>query len=210
MNLNLPIENDYQMMSEFFQSGGTLENMPEALKRVRLIWLRADKILRDFPYYSNEKIAEQLRSDMAEYDLPLSTAKAHVTYAKKYFDTVEAETPATHKRLLTELCYKQIAKLTKHQKDYPTKAHITSKSIETWANRIASINGLYNETKEIAPAIGDTYILLSSDALKFNDIPDVTEKELYSTIEKVTKVIDVTETEKQKIIDKDVKNNILK
>ena len=46
--------------------------------------------------------------------------------------------------------------------------------------------------------------------LKFNDIPDVTEKELYSTIEKVTKVIDVTETEKQKIIDKDVKNNILK
>ena len=82
--------------------------------------------------------------------------------AKKYFDTVETETPATHKRLLTELCYKQIAKLTKHQKDYPTKAHITSKSIETWANRIASINGLYNETNEIAPAIGDTYILLSS------------------------------------------------
>ncbi len=209
MNIKLTAEKEFQMMQEFFLNGGTIENMPPELFRVRHIWKRADEILRKFPYYNNEKIANQLMADLSEYDLSLSTAKNHVTYAKQYFNFVESETPETHKRILTEICYKQIAILEKHQLVNPDRAHLASKSIELWSNRIASINGLYDKKEKIEAPKGDINIILSSDDMKFNDIPSLPEKELYSTIEEVTEIVDITESEKQKIISKDVENNIL-
>jgi len=209
MNIKLGAENDFLMMQEFFQSGGTLDAMPEELRRVRLIWKRADDILRQFPYYSNEKIANQLRADLPEYDLSPRLARLHVTNAKKYYDFAEGESPETHQRLLTEICYQQIAVLKKHQLNFPSKAHITGKSIEAWVNRIASINSLYDKKEQKSEDTGDLFLILSSDDMKFPDIPNVTEKELYSVIEDVTQSVEITEAEKQKIISKDVKNNIL-
>jgi len=209
MNIKLAAETEYQMMQDFFINGGSLENMPSELRRVRKIWKRSDEILRKFPYYNNEKIAKQLIADLPEYDLSLQTAKFHVTNAKKYYNFVESEVPETQIRILTELAYKQIAILEEQQKLYPAKAHLISKTIETYINRIVSINGGYDKKKETEDKGGDIFLILSSDDTKFEDIDNVTDAELYSTIEEVTKVLDITETEKQKLIDKDVKGNII-
>jgi len=208
MNIKLAAETEYQMMQDFFLNGGSLDDMPEELRRVRRIWKRSDEILRKFPYYNNEKIAKQLIADLPEYDLSLQTAKLHVTNAKKYYNFVESEVPETQIRILTELAYKQIAVLEEQQKLYPAKAHLISKTIETYVNRIVSINGGYEKKKE-SEDNGDIFLILSSDDTKFEDIDNVTEAELYSTIEEVTKVLDISETDKQKLIDKDVKGNII-
>jgi len=209
MNLNITPENEFQMMEQFFQNGGTLDNMPQELLRVRRIWKRADEILRKFPWYDNEKIANQLIADLHEYQLSLSTAKNHVTYAKKYFNFVEAESPETHRRILTELAYKQIAVLEKLQLEQPRKAHQVSKVIEQWHNRIASINHLYDKQETEKEDNRDIFVVLSDDDLKFEDVPYISDKELYSIIDDVAEFADMTPSEKQKMIDKDVKGKLI-
>jgi len=209
MNINILPETDYNIMQQFFQNGGTIDNMPPELLRVRLIWKRADEIIRKFPYYNNERIANQLISDFPEYNLSLSTAKRHVSNAKKYFDLVETETPATHRRILTELAYKQIALLENMQIAYPNRAHMVSKIIENWHNRIASINKLYDKEIEEIDNKRDITVILSGNELDFDDVPKISDKELYKIIDEVADFADLKPAEKQKIIDKDVKGKIL-
>ncbi len=209
MNLTIHPETEYNMMQEFFLNGGTSDTMPEELLRVRRIWKRADELVRKYPYYNNEKIANQLIVDLSEYNLALSTAKQHVTYAKKYFDQVEAESPATHKRILSDLLYRQIAMMEEQQARYPSKAHQIGKTIEVLVNRLASINHLYDKETEQEDAHGDVFLILSGNDLDFPDIPSVTETELQKAIKSVTDEIEVTPAEIDKIIEKDVKGNIL-
>ena len=209
MNYNLKPENEFELMQEFFLSGGTVDNMPAELFRVRKIWLRADQLLRQFPYYNNEKIANHLIADLPEFNLALSTAKRHVTLAKRYFNEVEKETPATHRRILTELCYKQIAILEQQQLEYPKNAHNISKQIEKWSNRLAALNKLYEPEKADDNTHGDITIILSSNELDFPDIPQISDKELYTIIDEVAEEIEITTKDKQKIIDKDVKGKII-
>jgi len=209
MNYNLDPEDEFLMMQEFFLSGGTADSMPESLLRIHKIWKRADDLVRKYPYYDNEKIANQLISDFPEYDMALSTAKNHVTSAKKYYDFVEAESPNTHRRILTTILYKQIAKLEALQREQGTKAHHIAKVIQDLVNRIASINHLYDKEKQDETRQGDIYVILSENDLEFEDIDYITDKELYGIIEDVTDKVSITPAEKQKIIDKDVKGNII-
>ncbi|MCD6566515.1 MAG: hypothetical protein J7K53_11310 [Bacteroidales bacterium] len=209
MNLLTIQNNEYQMMLNFFQNGGTVDNMPPELLRVRRIWKRADELFRKYPYYANEKLANQLISDLPEYDLALSTAKKHITYAKKYFDFVETESPETHRRVLTTIAYKQIAILEELQLKQPQKAAHISKMMENWSNRISSINHLYDENKETEQQHGDITIIISDNELDFPDLPKISDKELYTIIEDMTDVVDITTAEKQKLIDKDVKGKIV-
>jgi hypothetical protein len=209
MNFKISHENEYQMMEQFFRTGGTIESMPAELLRVRRIWKRADELVRKYPYYNNEQIANQLIADLPEYNLALSSAKNHVTYAKKYFDFVETETPATHRRILTTILYKQIALLQEVQKKQGINAHNIAKSIELITNRIASMNKVYNEEIAVEEQTGDIFIMLSEKDLFFPDIPKISDKELYKIIDEITDCVDITNVEKQKIIDKDVKGNII-
>ena len=209
MDYNIKPKEEYDMMLQFFQTGGTVETMPEELLRTRLIWKRADALILKYPYYNNEKIAEQLRADFPEYDLAVSTAKNHVTNAKKYFDFVETESPATHRRILTTLLYKQIAILEQQQILQPTKGHQIGKVIDALSNRIASINHLYEKETAAPEEEGDVTIILSNNALDFEDIPVISDAELYKTIDKISSVVPLSTEEKQKIIDKDVKGKIL-
>jgi len=209
MNYSIKPNEEYDMMLQFFQTGGTIETMPEELLRTRLIWKRADALILKYPYYNNEKIAQQLRADFPEYDLALSTAKNHVTNAKKYFDFVETESPATHRRILSTILYKQIAILEQQQIAQPTKAHQIGKVIDGMSNRISSINHLYEKETAAPDEEGDVTIVLSNNSLEFEDIPDVTDAELYKSIDKIASVVSLSTEEKQKIIDKDVKGKIL-
>lgn len=209
MNLIIRPEEEFEMMQQFFVNGGTSDEMPEELLRLRIIWKRADELIRKFPYYNNERIANQLIADLPEYLNTLSTAKTHVVNAKKYYDLVETDTPETHKRILTDIAHKQIAALIEQQKACPQRAHQISATIEKWVNRIASINKLYDDIVNDNFDSRDIVLVISDDSLAFPDIPDVTEKELYSTIEKVTKEIDITTAEQKRLIDKDVKGNVL-
>jgi len=209
MNLKITPENEYFMMLQFFQNGGTLDNMPEDLKRTRTIWMRADEILRKRPWYSNETIANQLIADLPEYNLALQTAKKHVTSAKKYFDFVETDSPATHRRILVEKAYKQIAILEALQISQPLKAHYISKEIDNWCNRIAQLTKLYNEEEKDEEEIRDITIILDVNSMNFPDIKHVSQKELYKMIQDVTEYTDITPSEKQKIIHKDVEGNII-
>jgi len=209
MNVKLDPREEYDMMTQFFQTGGSIETMPEELFRVRTIWKRADELVRKYPYYNNEKIAEQLRADFPEFDLAITTAKNHVTNAKKYFDFVETETPATHRRILTTLLYKQIAILEQQQLKQPLRAHQIAKVIDGLANRISSINHIYDQEPAPQKEQSDMTLILSNNSMDFEDIPIITDKELYDTIEKITQVVSISTEEKQKIIDKDVKGKIL-
>jgi len=209
MNLKINPKDEYEMMQQFFLSGGTIESMPPELLRIRKIWLRADQLVRKYPYYNNEQIANQLIADLPDFNLALSTAKNHVTYAKKYFDFVETESPAAHRRILTTILYKQISILEQLQTRQGSNAHHISKVIEKLTNRIASINGAYNEDKATEEQQGDIIVMLSDKDLDFPDIEKISDKELYQIIEDVTDYVDITNEEKQKIIDKDVKGKIL-
>jgi hypothetical protein len=209
MNLNISPEIEFDMMQQFFLNGGNSDNMPEELLRVKRIWKRADELVRKYPYYDNEKIANQLMSDLPEYNLALSTAKKHVTYAKKYFDQVEAETPATHRRILTDILYRQIAILERQQLVLPSKAHQISKVIESISNRISSLNHLYDQEKEQNENQGDIFLVLSNNDLDFPDIPSISEKELQKAIKKVTEEVDISPDEFEKIMQKDVKGNVI-
>ncbi len=209
MNHNITPETEYEMMQQFFQSGGTIETMPDELLRVRKIWLHADRLVRKYPYYNNEKIAKQLIADLPEFNLALSTAKNHVTYAKKYFDFVETESPQTHRRILTEICYKQIAILERQQLQSPRRAHLISKIIEHWSNRIASINHLYEKEKQEQFEHGDITLIISDDDLKFPDLKSISDKELFKIIDKVAEEVEITTAEKQQIIEKDVNGKLI-
>jgi len=210
MNHKINPFQEYELMLNFFQTGGNLEKMPSDLKRIHTIWKRADELVRKYPYYNNEKLAEQLRTDFAELDLTLSIAKRHVTQAKKYFDFVETETPATHRRIITTILYKQIAMLEQQQFIQPSKADRIAQTIEKIAHRIAALNKVYSEEKEEAPEEdNDITFILSTDSTQFEDIPDISDAELYRTIDKITKVIPISPEEKAEIIAKDVKNKIL-
>ena len=209
MNYSISLKDEYQMMQDFFGSGGTIDSMPPELLRVRSIWKRADELVRKYPYYNNEKIANQLMADMPEHDLCLSTAKKHVSYAKKYFDFVETESPNTHRRILTEIAYKQIAMLEKSQLANPLRSHHFSKQIEVWSNRVASMNKVYDKEDKITDERqGDLYFVFSDNAMEFEDVEDISDKELYKVIDQVTDKVDITTTEKKKIINKDVKGNL--
>jgi hypothetical protein len=209
MNYKIDPEDEFLMMQEFFLSGGNVDSMPAELLRIRKIWMRADELVRKYPYYNNEKIANQLISDLPEYNLCLSTAKKHVTYAKKYFDLVESESPATHRRILSSILYKQIKKLQELQNVQGTKAHHIAKVIEGLVNRIASINHLYDkEVKDDEPT-GDIVVVLSEKDFDFEDIETISDKELYKIIDQIAGAVEITPAEKQKIIDKDVKGKLI-
>lgn len=209
MNYSIAPKDEYQMMQDFFLNGGTLSSMPPELLRVRSIWKRADELVRKYPYYNNEKIANHLLSDMPEMDMCISTAKKHVTEAKKYFNFCEKESPETHKRILLEICYKQIAILEKLQIANPLRANNVSKTIEQWSNRIASLSGAYDkEETSTEERQGDLYIVFSDKELDFPDIPDISDKELYKVIDDVTDKVSISTSEKKKLINKDVKGNI--
>lgn len=209
MNLHISPDSEFDMMQQFFLNGGSSDSMPEELLRVKRIWKRADELVRKYPWYDNEKIANQLMADLPEYPMSLSSAKRHVTNAKKYFDHVETETPATHRRILTDILYRQIAILEQQQLAYPWKAHQISKAIEQVSNRISSLNHLYDREAEEPAEQGDIYLSLSSNDLEFPDIPSITEKELQKAIKKVTEVVEVTPEEIETLIKKDVKGNVI-
>jgi len=203
---NIDPEKEYKLMSSFLMSGGNLDGMPEELRRIRLIWKRADELIRKTPFYNNERIAQLLLVEFPEYEMGLSTAKNHVTAAKKYFDSVETETPATHRRILTDILYKQIVKLNAYQAHSPVQ---TAKAIAEISKMIASINHLFEKEEKNVSQEGETFIIVSSNDNDFPDIPHYTKKELFKIIDEISNVIDISETEKQKIIDKDVHGKLL-
>jgi len=205
MNVNISPEQEYQMMQAFFTNGGVVENMPEEMLRTRRLWKRADEIIRKAPWYDNEKIANQLISDFPEYTMSLSAAKRHVTAAKKYFDFVETDTPATHRRILTSLLYKQMAKLIEYQPYNPVQ---TAKVIEQLSNRIAAINHLYEKEEQGEADTGDLNLIISTQEINFPDIKQLTSKELYTIIDEITDCVELTDEEKQLIIQKDVENKL--
>jgi len=208
MNYKISPEADYEAMQSFFIKGGTIENMSDEYKKLHIIWKRSDEILRKFPWYHNEKIANQLIADFPEYDIPLKTAKNHVSNAKKYYDFTVNETPATQVRLLTEICHKQIAILQAHQQTYKNKAHVTAKVIESWVHQIAVLNKLYADDVPVEKENSEINFILSSNDIDFDDVPSISEKEINKQLEKIAKAIDLTEAEKNQIYKKDVKNNI--
>lgn len=202
MNIHIDPEQEYKMMMQFFQGGGEVEGMPEEMLRTRKLWKRADQLIRRYPYYDNEKIAKQLLADFPEYNLSLSSAKRHVTSAKKYFDFVETETPATHRRILTTLLYKQIEKLNIYQANNPVNA---AKIINQLAQTIAGINHLYEKDKEEEKELEEPIIVLSEKDFDDMNIKVLPEKELYKLIDKITEAVDLNPEERQKMIDKDVR-----
>jgi len=211
MNLIISPQNEYKMMLDFFNSGGTITEMPTELLKIRTVWKRADELFRKFKYYNNEKLAKLLMDDMPEQDMALSTAKAHISNAKKYYNFVEKETPETHKRMLTDILYQQIAMMEAMQLEYPLRADRYSKQIEVIVNRIASINKLYEkEETQTNERQGDLTIIFSSNTSNFDDIEDISDNELYTIIEEVTEKTDLSNKEKNRLISKDVKGNALK
>lgn len=206
MNIHIDPEKEYRMMQQFFQNGGNVDNMPKELLRVRQIWKEADRLIRRYGYYDNERIANQLIADHPEFNLAPSTAKQHVTAAKRYFDFVETETPATHRRRLTDLLYKQIEKLQIYQPNNPINS---SKVINELIKTIAFINHL--EKEDEPPKIDETgsMLVISDAAIDFPDMKRYTDAQLYAIIEDVTEIVDLTPAEKKKLIDKDVNGKLI-
>ncbi len=210
MIVKLAPEGEYQIMLDFFKNNKT-DAMPPKLNKLHTIWKRADSILRKNPAKGNSLIARQLIIDFPEYNLTQNIATKHVINAKKYFNDTQSDTSATHIRILSEIAYKQIAILIEHQFKYPSKAPMTSKSIEMWVNRISSINGVYDKKNksEINNTQNNLVLMLSSSDISFPDIPQVLDKDLYNIIDNIAKRTDISPSEKKQIIDKDVKNRIL-
>jgi hypothetical protein len=205
MRVPIDPEKEYKMMLQFFQNGGTSDNMPEELLRTRRIWKRADELIRKYPWYNNEKIANNLIADMPEYDMALITAKQHVIAAKKYYDTAETSTPATHRRILTDILYRQIAKLEAYQAHNPIGA---AKAIAELNKQIALMNHVYEKEEPVKELEGDTIMILSSQDNEFPELPSYSKKELYKIIDKITESIDLNPEERQKLIDKDVEGKL--
>ena len=206
MNIKLDPEKEFKIMQQFFSNGGSVDNMPEELLRVRRIWKEADRLVRRYPYYDNEKIANQLMADLPEFKLATSTAKQHVTAAKRYYDFVETDSPETHRRILIDILYKQIAKLQIYQANNPIK---TAEAICKITEQISRLKGLDKETGVPNVETGTSFLMLSSSALDFPDMRNYTDSQLYAIIEDVTDVVDLSPGEKKKLIDKDINGKLI-
>jgi len=207
MNIKLSPKHELQLMSDFFATGNT-DNMPPALERTMKIWKRADAILLKSPYLTTEKIAKQLIIEFTdEYPMVLSTARKHVIAAKQFFDQVSTETPQTHRRILVNILYKQLAKLQSIQHHNVTQY---SKQIDAVVHRISMLTDAYNFNTDANENEYDTdmMFIVSDNAADFPDMEEISDKKLFNLIDKLADTVSLTEEQKQELIDKDIKGLI--
>ena len=202
--------NEFQRLEDFYRKGGDIDDMPENLRRMEVIFRFSAPFVEN-GYTSPKDLGIKIFARFgAEFDISKKTAYNYALNAFGYYEesVSTTNTPQIVKARLTKTLWKLIDFHYTHT--LPINPEKGQKAIDMAMGRIIEINPEVKlPSGETEKNTGETFMVLSSDASRFADLHQIPESHVFALVEQFTKDFDLTPEQRDTIIMRDVKGALL-
>lgn len=207
MNYNIPPEQEYMLLLEYYKSGSS-EGMPEELHRMSEIYkFAAPQVERG--YLDGRAIGRMIHAEFGQkYNISANTCYKHAVNAIRYYRETFAFDTKTLRTILTRKLLKLLDFHYEHT--LPEKPAAGQKAINEITARIIELNPTLRlpDAQELQDT-RDSVFVLSDRAEDFPDLNQISRARFLELVEDFTTSFELSDEQRAELIRRDINGAIM-